>query len=116
MPSPRLSCCAWSGSGPTAICSSSRDAEELRRGAAEDKGSVTGSVAIIVIHKIAELAAHSGDVEMEGGWTKEGSAGNGLLRESQAQARCSKRSAAPPLWLRARLPHLLFIPLCAIQR
>ena len=73
-------------------------------------------VAIIVIHKIAELAAHSGDVEMEGGWTKEGSAGNGLLRESQAQARCSKRSAAPPLWLRARLPHLLFIPLCAIQR
>jgi len=32
-------------------------------------------VAIIVIHKIAELAAHSGDMGMEGGWTKEGLGG-----------------------------------------
>src|SRR5947208_2590368 len=68
--------CAWSCSGPTAVCSSSRgshplssahfplsgfDAEELR----EDGRLVTRSVAIIVIHKIAQLAAHSGHVGMD---------------------------------------------------
>jgi len=76
---------------------------------------VTGSVAIIVIHKIAELAAHSGDVEMEGGWTKEGSAGNALAKIAGAGAVFEKVGRATPL-VAGPAPHLLFNPLCAVQR